>query len=56
MVGDFDGYLHFIDLSDGKIVGRILIDNDGLYSRPVVADGKLYVQGRSGKVAAISLP
>ena len=56
VVGDFDGYLHFIDLSDGKIVGRILIDNDGLYSRPVVADGKLYVQGRSGKVAAISLP
>lgn len=53
VVGDFEGYLHFIDRTNGKLVGRILVDSDGLYSRPVVADGKLYVQGRSGKVAAI---
>lgn len=55
VVGDFEGYLHFIDRSNGKILGRILVDSDGLYSRPVIAGGKLYVQGRSGKVAAITV-
>ncbi|MBV7317116.1 outer membrane protein assembly factor BamB [Shewanella sp. NIFS-20-20] len=56
VVGDFEGYLHFLDRNDGKIVGRILIDDDGLYSQPVVADDTLYVQGRSGKIAAVTLP
>ncbi|MCH4295423.1 outer membrane protein assembly factor BamB [Shewanella sp. 3B26] len=56
VVGDFEGYLHFIDRNDGSIAGRIEIDSDGLYSQPLVIDGKIYVQGRSGKVARIVLP
>ncbi|MCF1427683.1 MAG: outer membrane protein assembly factor BamB [Shewanella sp.] len=56
VVGDYEGYLHFLDRNSGKIVGRIQIDSDGLYSAPVVADGKLYVQGRSGELAAVTLP
>lgn len=55
VVGDVEGYLHFIKRANGEIVGRIKIDSDGLYSRPVVADGKIVIQGRSGKVAVISL-
>lgn len=56
VVGDFDGYLHFLNRSNGEIVGRIRVDSDGLYSSPVVADGKLYVQSRSGKIVAVTLP
>ncbi|MBT1444902.1 outer membrane protein assembly factor BamB [Shewanella sp. JM162201] len=56
VVGDFEGYLHFIDRNDGKLVGRVEVDSDGLFSQPLVVDGKLYVQGRSGKVARIVLP
>ncbi|MGI2259447.1 outer membrane protein assembly factor BamB [Shewanella sp. GXUN23E] len=56
VVGDYEGYLHFLDRNNGNIVGRIRIDSDGLYSTPVVADGKLYVQGRSGELAAVTLP
>ena len=56
VVGDYEGYLHFIDRSNGQIAGRIQIDSEGLSSAPVVADGKLYVQGRSGEVAAVTLP
>ncbi|MGL4474698.1 MAG: outer membrane protein assembly factor BamB [Shewanella sp.] len=56
VVGDFEGYLHFLDRANGKIVGRILIDDDGLYSQPTVVGDKLYVQGRSGKIAAVTLP
>lgn len=56
VVGDYEGYLHFLDRNTGNIVGRIQIDSEGLYSTPVVADGKLYVQGRSGEVVAVTLP
>ncbi|MBR9728248.1 outer membrane protein assembly factor BamB [Shewanella intestini] len=56
VVGDYEGYLHFISRENGKIVGRIKIDSDGLYSQPLVVDGKIYVQGRSGKVVTVTLP
>jgi outer membrane protein assembly factor BamB len=56
VVGDFEGYLHFIDRTSGKLVGRIEIDSDGLYSQPLVVGDKIYVQGRSGMVAAVTLP
>ncbi|QUN04745.1 outer membrane protein assembly factor BamB [Shewanella yunxiaonensis] len=56
VVGDFEGYLHFIDRESGKIVGRVKVDGSGLFSQPQVADDKIYVQTRDGKVAAISLP
>lgn len=56
VAGDFEGYLHFFDRSNGKIVGRIQIDSSGLYAQPVVVGDKLYVQTRSGKVASVVLP
>ncbi|QSX36143.1 outer membrane protein assembly factor BamB [Shewanella sedimentimangrovi] len=56
VVGDFEGYLHFIDRADGKLVGRIEVDSSGLYGQPLVVDNKIYVQGRSGKVAIVTLP
>ncbi len=56
VAGDFEGYLHFFDRTNGKIVGRIQIDSSGLYAQPLVVGDKLYVQTRSGKVASIVLP
>tara|TARA_R110002050_G_scaffold79694_3_gene170355 strand:- start:38 stop:1222 length:1185 start_codon:yes stop_codon:yes gene_type:complete len=55
VVGDFEGYLHFIDRNSGDIVGRIEVDSDGLYAQPLVVGDNIYVQGRSGKVAIVSL-
>ena len=56
IVGDFEGYLHFIDRGTGAIVGRVQVDSSGLYGQPLVVDDKIYVQGRSGKVAVVTLP
>lgn len=56
VVGDFEGYLHFIDRGTGTVVGRIQVDSDGLFSQPLVVGDKIYVQGRSGKLAAVTLP
>ncbi|MBO1894669.1 MULTISPECIES: outer membrane protein assembly factor BamB [unclassified Shewanella] len=55
VVGDFEGYLHFIDRNSGDIVGRVQVDSDGLYAQPLVVGDKIYVQGRSGKVAIVTL-
>lgn len=56
VVGDFEGYLHFIDRGTGTVVGRVQVDSDGLFSQPLVVGDKIYVQGRSGKLAAVTLP
>ena len=56
VVGDFEGYLHFIDKSTGALVGRVEVDSSGLYSQPLVVGDSIYVQTRAGKVARITLP
>ncbi|MBE8167794.1 MAG: outer membrane protein assembly factor BamB [Shewanella sp.] len=56
IVGDFEGYLHFIDRTSGVMAGRVQVDSDGLYVQPVVVDDKVYVQGRSGKLVEVTLP
>ena len=56
VVGDFEGYLHFLNKSDGQIVGRVEVDSSGLYSQPLVVNDNLYVQTRGGKVIRVTLP
>ncbi|GLS84046.1 outer membrane protein assembly factor BamB [Paraferrimonas haliotis] len=55
VAGDFEGYLHVFSLADGSIVGRVQVDSSGLYSQPLIVDGKVWVQSRDGKVAEIEL-
>ncbi|MFN3238137.1 MAG: outer membrane protein assembly factor BamB, partial [Pseudomonadales bacterium] len=52
---DFEGYLHLVAQSDGRFVGRVRVDSDGLNS-PVVVDGsRMYVLGNSGRLSAFEL-
>ncbi len=56
VVGDYEGYLHFIERASGKLVGQLKVDSSGLFSQPLVIDDKIYVQSRDGKVARVTLP
>ena len=56
VVGDFEGYLHWLDPSDGKIVARTRVGSDPIITQPMVGGDLLYVLNRDGKLAAISLP
>ncbi|WP_076410787.1 outer membrane protein assembly factor BamB [Shewanella sp. UCD-KL12] len=56
VVGDFEGYLHFLNRSTGELVGRVQVDGSGLFSKPLVVGDNIYVQTRDGKVARITLP
>lgn len=53
VVGDAEGYLHWMDLGDGRFVAQSKVDSSGLYAEPVVADDTLLVQARNGDVIAL---
>lgn len=55
LIGDADGYLHVLRHADGVIVGRKRIDRDGIAVSPVVDEGQVFVLGRGGKLAALSV-
>lgn len=54
-VGDFEGYLHLLAQADGRMVGRIKVDGDGLRAKPIVLGDTLFVFGNSGDLVAYKL-
>lgn len=55
VVGDYEGYLHWMDPSDGRIVGRSRLGSDPITAKPVVSGDVLYVLNSAGRLAAIQL-
>ena len=55
VVGDFEGYLHWLSKDDGRIVGRLQVDDDGIAAAPVTASDTLYYLGRGGRVGAVTI-
>lgn len=55
VVGDLDGYLHWMRLSDGAFAARTRVARDAVRAAPVVADGLLVVQTTGGNVSAYRL-
>jgi len=55
VIGDFEGYLHWLDVDDGSIVARKRHDWDGFAGTAVSYDGILYVLSYDGKLAAYQL-
>ena len=51
VVGDFQGYLHWLQLSDGALAARVDA-GEAIRSAPRVADGILVVQDIEGRVSA----
>ncbi|HJP52164.1 MAG: outer membrane protein assembly factor BamB [Pseudomonadales bacterium] len=54
-VGDFEGYLHLIAQSDGRFVGRRVIDKKGINSPAVVDGRRIYIMGNSGRLSALEI-
>ncbi|MGE3298256.1 MAG: outer membrane protein assembly factor BamB [Porticoccaceae bacterium] len=54
-VADVEGYLHLLSQVDGRIVGRVKVDSDGV-STSLASDGeRLYVLDNSGALTAYGL-
>ena len=54
VVGDFDGYLHWINISDGKFAARTKAGRKGFVSAPLVVGNTLFVLTQGGVLSAYS--
>lgn len=51
IVGDFAGYVHWLRISDGKIVGRTRLGSHAITAAPLVGNEGLYIFDTRGKLA-----
>lgn len=56
VLGDFEGYVHFVGRDDGRTLNRLRVGSQGFSSRPVLTDsGAVLVQSRGGDIAILSI-
>ena len=55
VVGDFEGYLHWLKLDTGELAARVRTGRDPLRATPVVADGILIAEDTDGGLNAYRL-
>jgi outer membrane protein assembly factor BamB len=53
VVGDFEGYVHWLSITDGRLMGRTRITKAPIENTPVVVDGTVYVYAKDGTLAAL---
>lgn len=56
VVGDFEGWLHWVDRHDGRLLARARVSGDRIAHRPEMGDGRLFVYVNDGTVAALRAP
>jgi outer membrane protein assembly factor BamB len=56
VVGDLEGYVHWLSTKDGALIGRMKISSDPLTLAPQVVGNRLYVRDHDGGISAIDLP
>lgn len=55
VVGDFEGYLHWLDPSTGQLVGRSRAGSDPILAPMIASAEQLYVMNVDGRISAIGL-
>lgn len=56
IVGDYEGYLHWLNAETGEFVSQYHVDGSGIYATPTLYKGIIYVQSRDGDIEAIQTP
>ncbi len=54
VVGDREGYLHFLSREEGSMIARVATDGSAIKATPVVSGSSLIVQTQSGKLLALT--
>lgn len=54
VLADFEGYLHWLDPKDGKLVARTRVGSDPVRAPMVASAELLYVLNTAGKISAVS--
>jgi len=54
IVGDFEGYLHWLSVDDGRFVARVKADNTGISALPISDGRQIYSYSKGGTLTALS--
>jgi outer membrane protein assembly factor BamB len=52
-VGDYRGYVHFLNMSDGQLVGRVEVDSSPIVAQPQALGNGIVVQTQRGRLALL---
>ncbi len=52
VVGDLEGYVHWLNLDDGKFAARQRLGKQPIEAAPLVVDGTVYVEDVKGRIGA----
>lgn len=55
VVGDFEGYVHLIDVRDGTLTGRTRVHKSGISVRPVTEGRTIHVQANNGRLETLEV-
>jgi outer membrane protein assembly factor BamB len=55
VVGDLEGYVHWLRKDDGQFVARVRVDSSGIVAAPVATPFAVYVYGSGGELAALQV-
>lgn len=55
VVGDFEGYVHWLSNEDGRQLARIRIAKDAIEAQPLIADNIIYIYASDGTLAAVKV-
>lgn len=55
VVGDAEGYLHWLDKQDGHFVARTFVNKSGIIAAPLADNNTLYVYTKNGRLTAYKI-
>ncbi len=55
VVGDLDGYVHWLRKDDGQFVARVRVDSSSIIAAPVATPFAVYVYGSGGELTALQV-
>ena len=53
IVGDFEGYIHWLSRDDGRMLARVRVDGSGIIAPPVAYGDIVLIYGKGGSLTAL---
>jgi outer membrane protein assembly factor BamB len=53
VVGDIEGYVHWLSVTDGRQLGRVQAASDTIDAKPVIVGDTVYIYAKDGTLAAL---
>lgn len=55
VVGDFEGYVHWLSREDGRMLARVRVDGNGVLASPVAYRDIVFIYGQGGTLTALQV-